>query len=220
MSRSSVYKEKVDLLRRQNKSYDEISKETGIAKSTLSDWLSSKDWSIKIKEELSKTTKLNILRANEVRLAQKKMRDKKHIEDARKEYKILKHSQLFVYGLGIYWGEGDKKDRNRVAITNTDPNMLRIVAKFYRNCLKIEEDKLRVELFLYDDINVATAINFWSDLLSIDTNQFIKTQILKSRAKLTKTKSKYGICTIYFSNTERSIKILEWIRLLSLDLRV
>ncbi len=220
MARSFIIRNRVNFLRKQKKSYSEINKITGISKSTISDWLSEKDWSIEIKNKLSQKTRLNILKANEVRLAQKILRDKKYIKDAQKEYEILKYDPLFLYGLGIYWGEGDKKDRNRVAVTNTDPNMLRIVAKFYRNCLKIEEDKLRVALFLYGDIDVDTAIKFWSDLLSINPKQFIKTQILQSRARLTKTKSKYGICTFYCSNTEQSIKILEWIRLLSLDLRV
>ncbi len=220
MTRSSIVHNKVIFLRKKQKSYNEINKITGISKSTISDWLSEKDWSVKIKNDLSKKTRLNILKANEVRLAQKILRDKRYIYEAQKEYKIMKYNPLFLYGLGIYWGEGDKKDRHRVAITNTDPNMLRVAVNFYRNCLRIEEDKLRVALFLYNDININTAVKFWSDLLSVNPKQFIKTQILQSRAKLTKTKSKYGICTLYCSNTEQSIKILEWIRLLSLDLRV
>lgn len=57
-------------------------------------------------------------------------------------------------------------------------------------------------------------------LTKVPKSQFIKVQILESRAKLTNAKSKYGICCLYFSKTEFHIKIDEWIRLLSLDLRV
>ena len=135
-------------------------------------------------------------------------------------YKKFKNDPLFIFGLGLYWGEGDKKSGNMVAVTNSDPNILSVIAKFYRKYLSLDESKLGIKLFIYKDINIDFAIDFWSKLLKIPRNQFIKVQILESRAKLTKTKLKYGICTLYCSNTEFHIKIREWIRLLSLDMRV
>ena len=107
-----------------------------------------------------------------------------------------------------------------VAVANTDPNLLNVVAKFYRKYLSLDESKLRIALFIYKDIDEKFAIKFWSKLLHVPKTQFIKTQVLESKARLTKTKSKYGICSLYFSNTEFHIKIMEWIRLLSLDMRV
>jgi len=221
MSHSSGTKNKVYLLRQKSLSYSEIQKLTKIPKSTLSDWLSDEDWSIKVKNHLTekhlKNYKLNLIKAIEVMTAKKEERYKRYRTEASIDYKKFKKDPLFCFGLGLYWGEGDKKSGNMVAVTNTDPNILRVIAKFYRKYLRIDESKFRIALFIYEDINANFAINFWSNLLNIPQAQFIKVQVLESRSKRTKTKSKYGICTLYCSNTEFHIKIMEWIRLLSLD---
>lgn len=217
MSHSSSVKNKVYLLRQKSLSYSEIEKQTSIPKSTLSDWLSDEKWSIKIKNKLAKNYKLNLIKAIEVMTANKENRYRKYKVEALIDYKKFRKDPLFCFGLGLYWGEGDKKSGNVVAVTNTDPNILRVIAMFYRKYLQLDENKLRISLFIYNDINKKFAINFWSKILHVPKSQFIKVKILESRSRLTKTRIKYGICTLYFSNTEFHIKIMEWIRLLSLD---
>ncbi|AKM83518.1 hypothetical protein A2422_01450 [Candidatus Woesebacteria bacterium RIFOXYC1_FULL_31_51] len=224
MSYSTDIKEKIYSLRQKSLSYSKIQKLTKIPKSTLSDWLSDEDWSIKIKNNLTekhlKNYKPNLIKALKVMAKMKDDRYRKYRAEALIDYKKFKNDPLFIFGLGLYWGEGDKKSGNMVAVTNSDPNILSVIAKFYRKYLSLDESKLGIKLFIYKDINIDFAIDFWSKLLKIPRNQFIKVQILESRAKLTKTKLKYGICTLYCSNTEFHIKIREWIRLLSLDMRV
>lgn len=220
MSHCSSERDKVYSLRKKHLSYLEIQKITNIPKSTLSDWLSDEDWSIKIKNKLSKKYKLNLIKAIQVITDNKNIRYDSFRKEAIEDYIRFKNDPLFSFGLGLYWGEGDKKSGNIVAVTNSDPNILVITAKFYRKYLHLDESKLRISLFIYKDINEKFAINFWSKLLHVPKRQFIKVKVLESRSKLTKTKLKYGICTLYFSNTEFHIKIREWIRLLSLDMRV
>lgn len=220
MSYLSRDKAKVYYLRRKSLSYLEIQRITNIPKSTLSDWLSDKEWSVKIKNKLTKKNKLNLLKAIKVITDNRNLRYKRFKKEALHDYLIYKNDPLFTFGLGLYWGEGDKKSGNIVAVTNSDPNILIIISKFYRRYLCLNESKLRISLFIYKDINEQFAINFWSKLLGVPKSQFIKVKVLESRSRLTKTKLKYGICTLYFSNTEFHIKIMEWIRLSSLDLRV
>ena len=224
MSHPCYVKEKVYLLRQKSKSYSQIHKATKISKSTLSDWLSDEDWSIKIKDNLTKKYsfkhKPNIEKALRVMAQKMKVRHDNFRKEALRDYFRFKDEPLFLFGLGLYWGEGDKKSGNMVAVTNSDPNILRVVANFYRKYLNLDESKLGIKLFTYKDINMDSAIKFWSELLGVPRKQFIKVQTLESRARLTKTKLKYGICTLYCSNTEFHIKIMEWIRLLSLDTRV
>lgn len=224
MSHSSRVRINVLSLRQKSLSYSEIQKQTKVPKSTLSDWLSDEDWSIKIKNELTekhlKNYKPNLIKAIKVMTENKNCRYKKYREEALIDYQKFKNDPLFSFGLGLYWGEGDKKSGNMVSVANTDPNLLNVIAKFYRKYLNLDENKLRIALFIYKDIDEKFAIKFWSRLLKVPKSQFIKTQVLESKAKLTKTKSKYGICSLYFSNTEFHIKIMEWIRLLSLDMRV
>ncbi len=224
MSHSIKDRKKVLHLRRKKKSYTEIQSLTKISKSTLSNWLSEEDWSVKIKDELTEKSlrnyKANLLRSMEVMAEKKRIRHDAFRKEAQVAYMRFKNDPLFSFGLGLYWGEGDKKSGSMVAVTNTDPNILRVTVLFYRKYLNLDESKLRIALFLYRDINPDFAKEFWSKFLHVPKSQFIKIQVLESRAKLTKTKSKYGICCLYFSNTEFHIKIREWIRLLSLDMRV
>lgn len=224
MTHSSLEIERVKNLRLKSFSYSKIQKITKISKSTLSDWLSDEDWSIKIKNNLIEKNlidyKPNLIKSLKVIEKKKKERYDKFHKEALLDYFRFKKDTLFSFALGLYWGEGDKKSGSCVAVTNTDPNLLKVVAMFYRKYLKLDESKLRISLFIYKDIDTNFAIKFWSKLLKVPRKQFIKVKILESRSRLTKTKLKYGICTLYFSNTEFHIKIREWIRLLSLDMRV
>ena len=212
---------KAEMLRKQRKSYLNISNELNIPKSTISNWFSKKSWSSEIKSDLNclrlKVAKKNLLAANIARSENQLRKRNKYLIEAKFEFDKLIKNPLFLVGLGIYWGEGDKTNNGRVAVINTDPELLKIMVNFYRKCLKISNSDLRIGLFIYEDINKEKTIKFWSDILKIPRQQFIKIQILKSRSKLTKNKSKFGICSLYFSSTEFSVKIHEWIRLLSVN---
>jgi hypothetical protein len=211
---------KAELLRRNGKSYVSISDEIGVSKSTISNWFSKKSWSNKIKSDLNcsrlKIAKQNLSVANLVRCENQLKRREIYLKEARSDFEKLINNPLFLVGLGIYWGEGDKTDNGRVAVINTDPKLIKIMIDFYRQCLGILDSSLRIGLFIYEDINEEEVAIFWSDILKVPRRQFIKTQLLKSRSTLTKNKSKHGICSLYFSSTEFSVKIHEWIRLLSI----
>ncbi|OGM08339.1 hypothetical protein A2159_03325 [Candidatus Woesebacteria bacterium RBG_13_34_9] len=121
--------------------------------------------------------------------------------------------------MSIYWGEGNKSDKGLVSVSNTDAELIQITSKFYKECLGISKERLRIGLFVYQDLDISKTKHYWSKKLNILLNQFIKVQILKSRSELTKHKSIYGICNLYFSSTEYSIKIKEWIKLLGIKMR-
>lgn len=210
-------------LRIKGKSYNQINALLNIPKSTLSEWFSHKYWSQNVKDNLIEIYKIKskstIKIAHNTWIKKIQIRHLSYIHNARLEFKRLYKDLLFIAGICIYWGEGSKSNKSVVSVANTDPNLLQIVANFYRKCLTVQNSKLRIGLFLYRDINKTYAKKFWSNKLGIPISQFIKTQILTSRSKLTKRRSKYGICSLYFSSTELSIKIQEWIRLLGLEMR-
>ncbi len=212
-------------LRRQGKSYSEIGKELGVARSTLSSWFSKKNWSKSVKTLLINKYKQrnagNLIRMNKLRSLQKLERYEEYRKEAREEYEEIRQNPLFIAGVSLYWGEGEKIEKNgRVAVINTDADMLQVMVHFYRQVLKIPNDKLRAALFIYSDIDQDQAMKYWSRKIRIPKNQFIKTQLLPSRSSLTKRKVTNGICSVYFSSTQVSVKINEWIRLLAFDMRV
>jgi|SRR3989344_8988530 len=210
---------KATKLRRLGKSYLQISQKLGVPKSTLSFWFSKNKWS----QQLSRKLILKKREEDTNRLI--KINKKRHIltlirydrfrTEATKSFPALSKNPLFLIGLSLYWGEGEKRDSGRVSVINTDVSLMKTVVNFYRKILKVSEDKLRVGLFIYADIDQDKAINFWARNLKISKKQFIKVQILPSRAKITKRKVKYGVCSVYLASTELNIKMRHWIYLLS-----
>jgi hypothetical protein len=110
-------------------------------------------------------------------------------------------AELLGLGLGLYWGEGTKANKNSVRLGNTDPALVRIFIKFLRDICGIDEKKLRFGLQIFSDMNPAEALNFWVRELRSDKSRFQKPIITPSRGKGTyRRKTKYGVLTVYFNN--------------------
>jgi len=210
--------------RSQGRSYSEIHRELGIARSTLSLWFSKQKWSAHVKEQLNDTYKkinaTRLIQMNRAKRLKKIERHERYRVEARLDYTRLKSNLLFIAGISIYWGEGEKSDNGRVSVINTDPEMIQVMAAFYRKILHISDVRLRGALFIYKDIDVNASLDYWSNTTKIPITQFIKTQVIPSRSHHTKRKTLYGICNIYFSSTEINIKMREWIKLVSSQTRV
>ncbi|MAZ41128.1 hypothetical protein CL654_03360 [bacterium] len=109
----------------------------------------------------------------------------------------------FLYGLGIglYWGEGNKKDRYALRLGNTDPALIKKYLKFIKKFYNIPQEKLRFGIQVFSDTPQKQALNYWKKVLGVDGSQFIKTVITPSRGKGSyRTKVKYGVLTVYISN--------------------
>ena len=115
-------------LRRRGKSYNEIRNQLRIPKSTLSGWLKKIHWSDKIKHKLTEKAKekstIRLCSLNKIyRRYLSKIYEEARIE-AKQEFEYFKLHPLFVSGITIYWGEGDKLSRHQIRVGNTDPLMI------------------------------------------------------------------------------------------------
>lgn len=211
-------------LRKDGNSYGDIQQKTSLSKGTLSNWFSHKQWSQQITEGLKvqnqRRNTERLIELSKRRHREALQRHDEYRKEARKEYGTLKTNPLFITGIALYWGEGDKVPNGRVSLINTDITMLQTIVNFYRNILHVSNSSIRAGLFIYRDIEKSDLLEYWSSGLQIPKTQFIKIQLLPSRSILTKRKSQYGICSLYLSNTKIQIKMHEWIRLLAEDTRV
>ena len=108
---------------------------------------------------------------------------------------------LFGLGLGLFWGEGSKRNIHSVRLSNSDPLLVKKFIEFLVNIYKIDKNKLRFQLQTYDDLSVNKLLSFWAKHLSVKVTQFCKTTVLKRRGEGTyKNKMKYGVVVLYFSN--------------------
>ncbi len=111
----------------------------------------------------------------------------------------------FLYGLGIglFWGEGNKVNRNSVRLGNTDVDLIRNFLSFLTEIYQIKKEKLRFGLQLFTDIPKQKALTYWSRELDVPERQFHKIVVTQSiRKGIYRKKSEYGVLTVYFSNTK------------------
>lgn len=120
--------------------------------------------------------------------------------------KSFRMNQNFIYGLGLglFWGEGNKKNKNSVRLGNTDPDLIRLFIIYLRSVYNIDVEKLNFSIQIFEDLDVDTVRNFWIEKLNIKPIQiYRKITISKSGKKGSyKNKNKYGVVTVYFNNTK------------------
>jgi len=169
-------KEKAIFLRQSGHSYSYISKVVGISKSTLSNWL----WAIPYrpnKETLLRIGKARVqasLRKHE----QKRDSFKTAKIEAKKEIMSITKRDLFMLGLGLYWGEGTKGN-NLVRVVNADPRIIKLSIRWFKEICGLNEPNFVIRLHLYPDNNIYESIRFWSKQTGLSEEQFQKSQIDK-----------------------------------------
>lgn len=116
------------------------------------------------------------------------------IEKAYKEAKdfigIPSDRDKLLFLSALYWAEGNKKD---LILSNTDPDLIKVFVTVLRQVLNIEKDRLRISIRVYEDMDVEKCLTFWSDLVGIVKEDFLKVNVLygKKQGKL-----KYGMCRV------------------------
>lgn len=203
-------------LRKRGKSYHEISKQLGIPKSTLSDWLRDLPWSQELRSKLNeKNSTKNPQRIKNLQTTLKKKWGTWHQqcrEEAIKEFPVYRDNPLFVAGLMLYWGEGDKKLSNSVVrLSNSDPELIKIYYRFLTRILNVPVEKTTAHLILYPDLVDSVQKNFWSKISTIPLTQFRASTTIKG--KQPKHRLSYGICIIQVSSRELKEKMIKWIEL-------
>jgi hypothetical protein len=78
----------------------------------------------------------------------------------------LSQREFLVLGLALYAGEGSKS-RGEVRFANSDPRMLVVFLAWLRRFFDIDESRLRMRLYLHNDLDLDAAVEFWSELTGI-----------------------------------------------------
>ncbi len=204
-------------MRRAGYSYNMIKQRLGISKSTLSNWLASilfvpnqevikRIGHAKLKSALFKQR----LKFESIVKAQK---------DARRDINSLSRRDLFLLGIGLYLGEGEKTYEN-VRIVNSDPRIIRLAIRWFYDICKVERENFRPSVHLYPDNNIKEVLRFWSRETDIPMSQFGKTIIdwRKNKSSLKRRRLPYGTLHLHvLSNGMPHLgvnlhrKILAWI---------
>ncbi len=209
-------REKAFILRRLGKSYKQIRTELGIPIATLSDWFKLESWSYEIRNKLA--SEASLANPEKIKLMVEATKEKwQRIhkmwqQEAVKEFPRLKNNHLFIAGLMLYWGEGDKKLENgQVSLSNNDPDLIRLFYLFLTKAINTPAEKIRINLLLYPDLIDKVQKNLWSKATKIHLNRFKKSTTIQGRHP-TKRNS-YGVCIIRVNSRQLKEKVIKWLDL-------
>ena len=112
--------------------------------------------------------------------------------------------EMFLYGLGVglYWGEGTKKNKTSVRLGNSNPDLIKKFVQFLMATYQADRKKIRFGLQIFGDMSQRKAVRFWTQKLSINRSQIMKTIVVTPHRSIGnyREKSKYGVMTAYFNN--------------------
>ena len=117
--------------------------------------------------------------------------------------KTLSEAVLFGLGIGLYWGEGTKKNKNQVRLGNTDPQLVTVFIKFLARICGVRKEKLKFGLQIFSDMPSEEARLFWERELDVLPSQFYKPVVTPARSLGTyRQKTRHGVLTVHFNNTK------------------
>ncbi len=202
-------KEKFEALRLRNKglSISAIAKAINVSKSTVSFWC--KDISLTT-EQIDKIALISKHHATSALLIssekQRQARQEKIAEvqlKGKNKVGSLSNRDIYMIGLGLYWGEGYKKGNQELGFTNSDPQMIQLYLHWLNTAFAVHKERLIFRISINQSHSTRTdeVMKYWSDLLKVPTAQFTKTSLIKAKASKQKYTSKhYGTLRVKVRN--------------------
>lgn len=204
-------------LRKRGYSYNLISRELGIPKSTISGWFKELHYSKLIRQKLTTQAAQkaadNINRWNKLRKELYIQNRNSRIKKISQTVPTLNKENLFFLGLALFWAEGSKKERFSVRFANSDPNLIKLWRRFLIEICEVPTKKIRVSVHLHPYISDKEAKKFWTKIIDIPGLQFNKSQVklsVRSQRKRPPNTLPYGTCHIYVGSSQLKQKIDGW----------
>lgn len=117
--------------------------------------------------------------------------------------KLTKEDEkLMGLGIGLYWGEGNKRNKVSIRLGNTEPKLIRKFIEFLVKICGVKKKDINFNLLIFSDINPITSKKFWIKELKINPSQIRgKITVIKSGSIGTyRQKSKYGVLILQYHN--------------------
>lgn len=205
-------------LRKRGKTYNEISELLGIPKSTLSGWFNGLKISETVKRRLWTNAKIkwaqSITDYNKKRALDILSKANETQQKISKEIGNLTERELMLVGIALYWAEGNKKNRWCVRFCNSDPAIITLMMRFFREICRVNEEKFRASVQIHPNISEEKAKIFWSKISDIPLSQFRKTLVAISKSSKLKRPFNtlpYGTMQINISDVNLTNCIKGWI---------
>lgn len=199
-------------LRKEGFSYNEIASRLQIAKSTLSSWFRNNADLSYIKEQNiaqnREDAKESLIKHIEERRKLIAIQEKDIESEAQVSYETHKNDALFIAGIMMYAGKGDKKSRGYIRVSSKDFRIHRVFIHFCTQYLGYSKEQIRLSILAYNDVDARMVETFWKDKLHIAN--FYKTHLLPQTGK---RRLQFGVAMTIINDTRAKIMLLQWIKL-------
>ena len=209
-----IEKEKARALRKKGYSINQIVKEAGLTKASVSVWVRDIILTKKQRQGLSERGRSveSVERRKASRLFNENNRRQKIIDNAKKDFTSINLEQLKLIGIILYLGEGGKTSRGMARLANSDPLVIKIMMRFFREICSVPDNKFRASIHTFTHADVYKPETYWSKVSGIPRNQFFKTYVKPSSASLHKRNTlPLGTFDIYVCDTKLFLTIMGWI---------
>lgn len=173
MVKELLHKKAVEL-RKAGYSYSYIKRKINVSKSTLCAWLS--DLPYKRNQETIDIISKARLMANEAKKAIKRKSIKDAGEMAIKDIGKFTKRDLFMFGIGLYTGEGSKTG-NVIRVVNSDPKIIKTFIFWFKKVLNLQNINFSIRIHTYPDNNPEEVIAFWMKQTGLPRSAFLKNWI-------------------------------------------
>lgn len=166
--------QKVVKLRKKGFSYTEIRKKTGIAKSTINNWLTFAGLTLTkehLEIQLNKRVANHIIATKASRIIRSRKKDN-DIQNFILENRSYFNDPLFVAGVMLYEAEGSKGSSN--GFSNSDFRLIKLFLNFLKKYFKSDSTtNISYRLYIHElrKIDLQKILNFWSKKIGVNQNQ-------------------------------------------------
>lgn len=198
-------------MRQEGLSLKDISIKLNVSKASVSTWVKNIKLNNKTKIALSRNgfSREIIEKRRESRLKNEKEKRDIISKEAEKEFENINLRELKIIGLMLYYAEGSKTNRGLVRISNSNPSLIKIMMRFFREIYHVPENKFRGHIHTHEGFNILETEKYWSKITNIPTAQFFKTYTKQNKSsKNLKHNLPYGTFDIYVCNTKLFLKIM------------
>lgn len=120
---------------------------------------------------------------------------------------------FFAAGIALYAGEGAKTD-GVVNFANSDPKMVRFFCAWLRHFFAVDENRLRVRIYLHEGLDLEAAERFWSQVTGVPVSQFRKGYRAPADPSIRHNKHEHGCVYVNYSCSRTHRQIMGLVRAL------
>lgn len=136
-------------------------------------------------------------------IKRKRMAEERALLKAKSAIKSLTDKERSIFMAALYWGEGNKKE---FVLTNSDPRLVKTFVTGLKRVFKLPKERLRVTIRIFEDMDEANCLKFWSQVINIPVADFVSVEVLKGKKS---GKLAYGMCKIRVSKGGEMLKYIQ-----------